>query len=183
MILLTGAIVVPAVASGCVNLLSMGFATPILIPPWVAERMEEKYCIKNDYRTPILPPIPQGHRPLCEDPPDLARILRAMPRVTRGIPYFYEEFRDEIDYTVEKLADHIDPPRFYPLIGPAQLHHCHWKCVVYYTETIESGYPFPFRCKRRRSEVVYIDTDHLHLVAHSPETQMSLSRDLIGPQP
>src|SRR5688572_15657612 len=26
-------------------------------PPWVAERMEEKYQHKNDHRTPILPPI------------------------------------------------------------------------------------------------------------------------------
>ena len=30
-----------------------------------------------------------------------------------------------------------------PLVGPAQLHHCHWECVIYYTETIQSDYPFP----------------------------------------
>lgn len=170
-------------ACGCVNPLSMGIATPIIVPPWVAERMEEKYCFQQDHYTPIMPPIPPGHRPECEDEPDLASILRAMPRVTRGIPYIYEEHRDEITYTVEKLADHIDPPRFYPLIGPAQLHHCHWKCTVFYTETTESYYPFPYRCKRRRSQVVYIDRDHLHQVACTPEQLQVLSRDLIGPAP
>lgn len=182
-LLIAGAFLMPLVTSGCVNLLSMGIFTPVPIPPWVAERMEERLCNKSDHRTPILPPIPPGHRPLCEDPPDLATILRAMPRVTRGVPYIYEEFRDDIDHSVEKLADHIDPPRFYPLVGPAQLHHCHWKCTVFYTETIQSGYPFPFRCKRRRSEVIYIDRDHLHMVACTPEQLQALSRDMVGPIP
>ncbi len=129
----------------------MGLATPIPVPPWVTERMEEKYCWKNDFRTPIMPPIREGFPPpLCEDPPDEARILRAMPHVHRGVPYFYEEFRDNIQIVTERIVDKIDPPRFFPLIGPAQLHHCHWKCTIYYTETIESGYPFPFRCVRPR---------------------------------
>jgi hypothetical protein len=163
--------------TGC-NPLSMGFATPVPVQPWVAEQMEERLCIKNDFRTPLMPPIPPGIRPLCEDPPDRAAILRAMPRVARGVPYVYEEFRDDIEFTVEKLVDTIDPPRFIPLIGPAQLHHCHWKCTVYYTETVESSYPFPFRCKRRRTEVVYIDKDHFHLVAATPETQLSFTQDL-----
>ena len=108
-------------------------------------------------------------------------ILRAMPRVTRGVPYFYEEFRDDIDYTVERLVDTIDPPRFFPLIGPAQLHHCHWKCTVYFTETRISAYPFPWRCKERRTMVVYIDRDHLHVVACTPEAEQSMAHDMAYP--
>jgi hypothetical protein len=105
-----------------------------------------------------------------------------MPRVTRGIPYVYEEFRDDIQVVSELIKDTVDPPRFFPLVGPAQLHHCHWKCTIYYTETIESGYPFPFRCKRPRVEVVYIDKDHLHLYPHGgPEAFQSTFRDLAGP--
>jgi hypothetical protein len=99
------------------------------------------------------------------------------------VQYFYEEFRDEIDYTVEKVADHVDPPRFYPLVGPAQLHHCHWKCTVYYTETKQSNYPFSFRCKGRRSQVVMMDLDHLHSVACTPEQLQALSRGLVGGVP
>jgi hypothetical protein len=180
--MLAGALLAPFVSAGCYPY-SMGIFTPIPIPPWVTERMEEKYCYKNDHRTTIMAPIPPGFRPLCEDPPDRAAILRALPRVARGVPYFYEEFRDDIDWVVEKLADHIDPPRFYPLLGPAQLHHCHWKCTVYYTETIESGYPFPFRCVRRRAEVVYIDLDHLHSVACTPEAQQSMAQDMTAVRP
>ena len=142
------------------------------------ERMEEKVCIYTDNNTPILPPIPPGYRPICEDVPDRRTIIRAMPRVARGVPYVYEEFRDDFDFTIEKLADIIDPPRFFPLIGPAQLHHCHFKCTVYYTETIQSSYPFSFKCTRRRTEVVYIDRDHLHQCVPSPETRQSVTRDL-----
>jgi hypothetical protein len=161
----------------------MGIFTPIPIMPWVTERMEEKYCWKNDYRTTIMPPIrPGAPLPLCEDPPDDSMVLRAMPHVKRGIPYVCEEFRDDIQIVTERIVDKIDPPRFFPLIGPAQLHHCHWKCTIYYTETIESGYPFPFRCRKPRIEVIYIDKDHLHLCpGGSPETLNSVFRDLAGP--
>jgi hypothetical protein len=61
------------------------------------------------------------------------------------------------------------------------LHHCHWKCTIYYIETIESGYPFPFRCVRPRVQVVYIDLDHLHLYpCPTPDVQRSVTRDLLN---
>jgi hypothetical protein len=182
--MLAAAVALPLALSGCYPL-SMGLFTPIPVPPWVTERMEEKYCYKNDFRTPIMPPIREGFPPpLCEDPPDDSAILRAMPHITRGVPYIYEEFRDEIEIITERLVDKIDPPRFFPLVGPAQLHHCHWKCTIYYTETIESGYPFPFRCKRPRVQVVYIDKDHLHVCPPStPDTARQITRDLTGSVP
>jgi hypothetical protein len=170
-------ILMPGVLTGCLPL-AMGIFTPVPMQPWVAERMNERFGA-HDNKTPVLPPIPPGYRPLCEDPPDRAAILRAMVRVTRGIPYFYEEHRDDIEFTVEKLVDIVDPPRFYPLLGPAQLHHCHWKCTVYFNEIIESSYPFPFQVKRRRVEVVYIDKDHLHVFASTPETQQSMTQDMV----
>jgi hypothetical protein len=172
----------PLTAGGCMTPFSMGIFTPIPVPPWVTERMEEKYCWKNDFRTPVMPPIPEGKTVICEDPPDDARILRAMPQVCRGVPYFYEEFRDDITITKERIKDVVDPPRFFPLIGMAQLHHCHWKCSIFYTETIESGYPFPFKCVRPRVQVVYIDLDHPHSYpCATPEIQREVSRDLSGP--
>jgi hypothetical protein len=170
----------PACLAGCFNPFAMGIATPVPIQPWVTERMEEKYCHKNDYRTPIMPPIREGTRPMCEDPPGLAEVLRAMPHVPRGVPYIYEEFRDNISYTYERIKDAIDPPRFYPLVGPAQLHHCHWKCTVHYLETFDTSYPFPFQCKKQRTEVIYIDKDHLHLFSPPGNMQQSITRDLMG---
>ena len=107
-------------------------------------------------------------------------MLRALEDVLRGVPYVVEEFRDDVEVISEKIVDRIDPPRFYPLVGPAQLHHCHWKCTIYYTETIESGYPFPVRLKRPRVQVVYIDKDHLHLFpgGGGPAVQQQITRDV-----
>jgi hypothetical protein len=160
----------------------MGIFTPIPVFPWVTERMEEKYQYRNDFRTPVMPPIREGFpEPRCEDPPDDAMILRAMPHVTRGVPYFYEEFRDNIQIVTELLVDKIDPPRFFPLVGPAQLHHCHWKATIYYDETIESGYPFPFRARRPRVQVIYIDKDHLHTYpCATPDINRQITRDVAG---
>lgn len=167
---LAAALVVPGVV-GCTQLpLAFG-----LVPtqPWVATRMEEKYQYKNDHRTPILPPIRDGFPPpLCEDPPSDREVLRTMPRVIRGVPYVVEEFRDDVQIIKNRLVDKIDPPRFYPLVGMAQLHHCHWECVIYYTETVMSSYPFPTYVRKRRVQVVYIDKDHLHLyVGTNPDQQ------------
>jgi hypothetical protein len=184
--MLLAGLLMPVTSTGCItgmDIFSLGFFTPIPVPAWVTERMEDKYCHFRDHQTPLMPPIREGFPPpACEDPPDESKILRAMPRVRRGIPYVIEEFRDDIEIVVERLVDKIDPPRFFPLVGPAQLHHCHYKCTIFYTETIESGYPFPFRCKRPRVEVIYMDIDHLHVYAgHNPMAQRSVSRDLMGP--
>src|SRR3954447_14811633 len=139
---------------GC-NPLTLGLLTPIPVQPWVAERMEQKLNHKNDGRVPIMPPIKPGFPPpICEDPPSDGEVLRAIPRVPRGVPYVYETFRDNIVIVKNKLVDKIDPPRFFPLVGPAQLHHCHWECVVYYTETVESDQPFPMKVRKQRTQVL-----------------------------
>jgi hypothetical protein len=118
-------------------------------------------CSRSDNRTPIQPPVSAGEKPVAEEPSD-AIVLRALPR-TASAPGLYEQSRDDIHIVKECIVDKLDAPRFFPLIGPAQLHHCHWKCTVYFHETIEGKYPLPFRRAQPRVDVVYIDTDHLHL--------------------
>jgi hypothetical protein len=164
---------------GC-NPFTLGLLTPIPVQPWVAERMEQKLNHKNDGRVPIMPPIAAGRpAPICEDAPSDAEVLRAMPRVPRGVPYIYEQFRDNIVIVKNRLVDKIDPPRFFPLVGPAQLHHCHWECVIYYDELVQSDYPFPVYVKKPRVQVIYIDKDHLHLyVGENPDTQRTVTQDL-----
>jgi hypothetical protein len=173
--LLAGALLVPW-CSGC-NPFSMGVFTPVPVQPWMGEQIEAVMQNPSDHSTNILSPIPPGYRPLCEDPPDRATIIRAMPPIIRGVPYILEQFRDNYDFEVERLVDEIDPPRFYPLVGPAQLHHCHYKCTIFYTETLQSDWPFPWQVKKRRVEVVYIDRDHLHAVACTPEQRVMMSRE------
>ena len=165
---LLAAAAVPAVVAGC-------GIPPVAVPvqPWVAERMAEKYQHENDHRTPILPPIRDGYpAPLCEDAPSDREVLRSLPKGLRGVPYVYEEFRDDIVINKNRIVDKIDPPRFFPLVGMAQVHHCHWECAVYYTETIQSAWPFPTYISKPRVQVVYIDKDHLHLyVGTNPDQQ------------
>lgn len=178
-LILMAVIAVVPLSTGCTFLgPAMFFLTPT--QPWVAERMEEKYQHTNDHRTPVMPPIRDGYpAPLCEDPPSDREVLRLMPRVKRGIPFVYEEFRDDVQIVKNRLVDKIDPPRFFPLIGMAQLHHCHWECVVYYTETVQSSYPFPTYIKKKRVQVVYIDKDHLHLyVGPNPDMQKQILNDM-----
>jgi hypothetical protein len=94
-------------------------------------------------------------------PPSIGEVLRALPKKKRGVPGIYELSCDDVDIATERLVDHVDPPRFFPLVGPARLHHCHWRCVVHYTEIVTSMYPVPFESRRPRVEVVYIDTNSL----------------------
>ena len=159
--LLFGLAMIPLMGTGC------------LVQPWTAERMTEKYQNVNDARTPILPPIRAGFpEPRCEDAPSDNEVIRALPQKIRGVPFVYEEFRDNITIVKNRIVDKIDPPRFFPLVGMAQLHHCHWECAVYYNETIQSSYPNPVYIKKPRVQVVAIDKDHLHLyVGPNADTQ------------
>jgi hypothetical protein len=163
-------------AVGCAG---PGIFTPIPVAPWTAEKLQDQYLHKNDFRTPIMPPIREGFPlPLCEDEPSVREVLRAMPAIARGVPCFYEEFRDDIRVSFERMVDKIDPPRFFPLIGLAQLHHCRWRCTVYFTETIQSDHPFPVKLKKRRVEVIYIDKDHLHqYVGPDADVQRAITQE------
>src|SRR5436190_5782172 len=118
------AVLAPLGLTGCTPVspgfapFSMGIFTPIPVPAWVSTRIEDKFNNKNDYRTAILPPVRPGFpEPKCEDPPDDAQIVRALKPIARGVPYIYEEFREDLQIVKQQLVDRIDPPRFYPLIG------------------------------------------------------------------
>jgi hypothetical protein len=93
--------------------------------------------------------------------PPIDEVLRALPPVPRRVPGIVEVFRDDMTVAAERLTRQVDPPRFFPLVGQAELHHNHWKCTVHYSETAEYSYPYPARTKRPRVEVVYIDKDYL----------------------
>jgi RNA polymerase sigma factor (sigma-70 family) len=120
-------------------------------------RSIEEVRVLGRPREDRVPPVTTG-RPR---PPSLGEVLRALPRVTPGVPYLYEERRDNIRVVSELIKETIDPPRFFPQVGLARLHHCHWKCTVRWTETVESNCPFPMRVRRPRAEVIYLDRDQL----------------------
>jgi hypothetical protein len=132
-------------------------------PPGVVPASEQQLTQKGA-GMPLVPPIRAGEPlPICEEPPSDAEVLRAMRRVVCEVPFCSETFRDDVVIVKNRLVDKIDPPRYFPLVGQAQLHHCHWECVVYYTELTQFASPFPVYLKKPRTQVIYIDKDFLHL--------------------
>lgn len=160
--------------SGCYGLggnnISLGFLEyPIPVSPYYQFLQEQKFHNKERYdRVPILGPTTSGGEPVALDPPSDDEVMVALERarpVQGGIPLIWEKQRNDVRIIKEKIADYVDPPRFYPLIGPAQLHHAHYKCTIYFDERTTVGYPVPHTLRDREAiEVVYIDHNHFHMV-------------------
>uniref|UniRef100_A0A7C2JXQ5 Uncharacterized protein n=1 Tax=Schlesneria paludicola TaxID=360056 RepID=A0A7C2JXQ5_9PLAN len=142
------------------------FGTTPLIPvsPYYSELIEDRYIREERYeKVPILDPVEGEHAPLfCMDNPSDDEVMRALPDETGGgWPFLAETSRNNVRIVVEPIVDRIDDCRFFPLVGPARLHHCHYKCTVYYDKVIRSDWPVPFRHHDETVQVVYIDHDHL----------------------
>ena len=154
----------------------LGFlAFPIPVSPYYQDRAEDEFWVKERYdRVPVLGPITSGGPAVALDPPSDDEIMRALERaqpLEGGIPYLQEVQRNNVRIVKEKCADYVDPPRVYPLIGPAQLHHAHYKCTIYYTQVTRVGWPLPHTLTDEDAvEVVYIDHNHMHMVGNVDES-------------
>ncbi|MBX6315006.1 MAG: hypothetical protein IRY99_19140 [Isosphaeraceae bacterium] len=143
------------------------FAFPIL--PSQQQRLETDIWREERDRVPILDPIPGEYAPpTCLDPPSEAEVWQKVPKFKNGSPPFYEVQRNNVRFLIEKIGDKVDPCKIYPLAGPCQLVHCHYKCTVYFDELYWSDYPIPFHHLSHRVEVVYIDKDHLRRCGGPP---------------
>lgn len=137
---------------------------PIPVSAYYSELIEDTYWEEERYRrVPILDPVEGEHAPLfCLDPPSDDEVIRALPDIKGGgVPFLAETFRNNVRIVVEPIVDRIDECRFIPMVGPARVHHCHYKCTVYYEKVIRSMWPVPFSHSDQSVEVVYIDHDHL----------------------
>ncbi|WP_169974384.1 hypothetical protein [Tautonia rosea] len=136
------------------------FAWPIL--PSQSQRLEEDIAKEELDRVPILDPVPgEFAPPPCLDPPSEAEIWAKVPKFRAGMDPFYTVQRNNARFVVEKIGESVDPCKVYPLAGPCQLIHCHYKCTVYFDELYWSDYPIPFNHRDARVEVIYIDKDYL----------------------
>lgn len=143
--------------------------TPVPVSPYFQKRLEDKFWMHERYgRVPILGPITSGGPPVALDPPTPDEIVRALePSVQGGLPFLHEIQRNNVRMIVEPIADYVDPPRFYPLIGWAQLHHAHYKCTIFYQEVTRVGWPLPYTTVDEDArEVIYIDHNHFHIVGN-----------------
>lgn len=145
------------------------WTTPLIpITPYMSQQIEDTYWEEERYgKVPILDPVEGENAPIfCLDPPSEDEIVRALPdKTSGGVAFLAETHRNNMRMVVELIVDRVDEPRFYPMVGPARLHHCHYKCTVFFDETIRSHWPVPFQHTDRVEEVVYIDHDHLIRVA------------------
>jgi len=145
------------------------FGVPIPVTPFLQDQVEDRFIEKERYdRVPIMGPITSGGPAVALDAPSDDEIIRTLERthpVEGGIPFFHETQRNNVKIVKTLIADYVDPPRFYPLVGPAQLHHAHYKCTVYFSETVRKGWPVPHSLDDTEAiEVIYIDHNHLHIV-------------------
>jgi hypothetical protein len=66
----------------------------------------------------------------------------------------------------EKLVDFIDPPRVFPMVGLARLHHSHYKCTIW--------------SDKDEVDAVYLDRTHFHGVTEGEfNAQCELTEQLI----
>ena len=186
-LLLAGICLMTCTNSGCSYTLFRGFfwdqqlnfakfwsTTPFIpVSPYWSELIEDTYWEEERYgKVPILDPVEGEFAPLyCVDPPSQDEVIRALPDdAAGGMPFVAETQRNNVRIVVEPIVDKLDECRFYPMVGPARLHHCHYKCTVYYDYTRRSSWPIPFTTIDPTIEVGYVDHDHVIRCA-GPATQ------------
>jgi hypothetical protein len=150
------------------------FPWPIPVSPYFQKAVEDRKWNAERYdRTPILGPLTAGGPCVALDPPSDDEVMKALEKaqpLQAGVPLAHEIQRNNVRITKELIADYVDPPRFYPIVGPAQQHHAHYKCTIYYTQITRNGWPLPWTHVDEDSrEVIYIDHNHLHMVGNVDE--------------
>jgi len=170
-----GVLLVALVASsGCNTTYGPRFgwlAYPIPLSPFIQHQMEDQFWENERYqKVPILESLAPGVPAIALDEPSKDEIIRVLEKshpVEGGIPFLYETQRNNVKITIEPIADSVDPPRVYPLVGPAQLHHARYKCTLHFSEVTRVGWPVPYTTHNEDArEVLYVDHDHLHMVGN-----------------
>jgi hypothetical protein len=147
------------------------FAIPVPVSPLLSKKKEDAFWEHERYeRVPILGPIQSGATIAALDTPSDDEVMRALEKarpIQGGVPFLHEHNRNNVRIVKEKIADYIDPPRVYPMIGPAQQHHAHYKCTIYYEDVRRIGWPVPHTLRDEDArEVIYVDHNHLHMVGN-----------------
>ena len=136
---------------------------PMPVSPALTSEIEDWLERKEKNGVPILGPIKGEFAPIfCMDPPSEKEIYETLKPIPHGLPFVIEVQRKGVRFSTEKLVDEVDEFRFFPLAGPCQLHHCHFRCTIWWDETYTMSWPIPWQYTDHKQEVVYIDKDHLH---------------------
>lgn len=167
----SAALVLIAMAGCSVGTVGPGIGVasiPFPVSPYFQQGYEDLAFEKERYnKVAILGPVSEGECVALDPPSDdqVVRMLEKVRPVSGGSPFLETTYRNIKGIEKHKIADYLDPPRVVPLIGPAQLHHAHYKCIVYFEEVTHVGWPIPYTIRNEDAiEVLYIDLDHFHRV-------------------
>ena len=160
-----------AATSGCFGFggFSLGiFSVPVPVSPYFQGAYEDMSFENARYdQVPVLAPIVDGVPEGLDAPSDdeVIRLLEKAKPDNGGVPFLETRYRNDVRIKKELVADYVDPPRFFPMVGSVQVHHVHYKCTIYYEQKVRVGWPIPYTIERKDAqEIVYIDKDHLHAV-------------------
>lgn len=95
---------------------------------------------------PLLDPaveVAEGEPMFCMTPPTDDEVVQALGLAGPAI--------QNLRIVVEPMVDRLDGLTYFPNIGLAQMHHCHYKCTVYYDTEMNGSL----------EAVIYIDKDYL----------------------
>lgn len=106
---------------------------------------------------PLLDPVEEHDDLFCMDPPTAEEVLQATGLAGPAI--------QNLRMVVEPIVDRLDDPRYFPNIGLARMHHCHYKCTVYYSTDLNG----------EASHIIYLDRNHLHryVLGQAPQSTLA----------
>ena len=129
-------LVAAATLAGCVGIPGFGvgwLSIPIPVSPYFQGAYEDMAFEKDRYsQVPVLPPIGDSVSPGLDEPSDdeVIRLLEKVKPNNGGVPFLETRYRNGVKITKELIADYADPPRFFPLVGPVQV-HLSFRCQCY----------------------------------------------------
>lgn len=132
---------------------------PIPVSPLWNETRHDAYD-----RIPMLPPQPPGAPDDADAPLTKAEVLRMLQETEKSLQdYSQQELRSRVKHMNATLvSQEVSPTRILPLVGPAQIRTCKYKCTVCLRGLGSEGDGAPARLK---TYVVLIESTHIHMAA------------------
>jgi hypothetical protein len=108
---------------------------------------------------PVATPVPEADLPPTEE-----EVWNKVVKAANAQHPGRNVQRNNLRIMIEKIGDKTDDVKFYPLAGPCQLVHRHYKGTAYFDEVWKDDGTGAATHTAKRVEVVYIDKDYLHRV-------------------
>ena len=107
----------------------------------------DNFALYRSLTAPLLDPVGDGGSPcFCQNPPTGEEVLQAAGLAGPAIQH--------VKVVTEPIVDELEPPRYFPGVGLAQMHVCRYKSTIYWTAS-----------NGEEHGVIYIDKNELETYA------------------